>query len=96
VTPQMKMRIKRWFLRWLEVVIDRLSHWQAENDTCEVCQKFTADRECIGCDRRYCHDCESGYYEDADLCTLCRADITPEQEAEDRIANSEDWVTPEK
>jgi hypothetical protein len=28
--------------------------------------------------------CDSGYYTDAELCTECRKDITPEEEEEDR------------
>lgn len=81
----MKVKIRRWFFYWLEVFIDRASHWQSELDLCEICKDYTADRICVGCDRRIDHTCDSNYYyEDESLCTLCRATITPEEEAEDR------------
>jgi hypothetical protein len=86
------LRLKRWFYAWLEVLIDRASYWQSNHDLCEICHVGTADRVCIGCERRIDYECESGYCSDVDLCSICRAEITPEQEAEalreaaDRIA----------
>jgi hypothetical protein len=77
------IRLRRWFFYWLEIVIDRLSYWQCEHDLCEICKRYTADRICIGCNRRIDYECDSCYYNDENLCIECRKDITPEQEAED-------------
>lgn len=80
----MKLKIRRWLFYWLEIWIDRASHWQSEHDLCEICKDYTADRICVGCDRRIDHMCDSAYYDDETLCDICRKDITPEEEAEDR------------
>ena len=79
-------RLKRWFF---EVLRDFL----LQHDHCEICSEFEPFYTCISCDRRYCVDCESGYYEDENLCSECRATITPEQEAEDwkEAVESEDY-----
>lgn len=80
----MKLKLRRWFYGWLEVLIDRASHWQSYHDLCEVCREGTADRVCVGCNRRIDYECDSLYYEDETLCAICRNDITPEEEAKDR------------
>lgn len=59
-------------------------HWIDEMDACEVCGNEKADYICVGCDKRICCMCDSGYYSDAEICRPCRAQITPEEEAEDR------------
>jgi len=73
-------KLRRWFFEKLE----NLNRWREAHDLCEVCKEETKDYICVGCDRRICCGCDSGYYEDAELCTLCRKDITPEEEADDR------------
>jgi hypothetical protein len=73
-------KLKReFFYRWRG-----FSNWINEQDACEICGNEQAQDICVGCDRRICYMCNSGYYEDAELCTSCRKDITPEEEAEDR------------
>lgn len=76
-------RLRRWFFMWLEIILDRLSHWQSEHDLCELCRRYTADRVCVGCDRRIDYECDSCYYYDETLCSECRGTISPEQESED-------------
>jgi hypothetical protein len=71
--------LKREFFGWWSGFRD----WVTAQDTCEICGNELADYLCIGCDRRICLMCDSGYYGDASLCKDCRKDITPEQEAED-------------
>jgi hypothetical protein len=53
-------------------------------DCCELCGNEQADSICVGCDKRICCMCDSGYYSDVELCTNCRANLTPEEEAQDR------------
>jgi hypothetical protein len=76
----MIIKLRRWFFEKLE----RINRWREWHDVCEICKEETKDYVCVGCDRRICIDCESGYYEDENLCVLCRKDITPAEEAEDR------------
>ena len=77
-----RLKVRRWFFGWLEVFIDRASHWQNDHDICELCKEEVTSLICIGCERRHCHECTSGFYEDVDQCNLCRNDISPEEEAE--------------
>jgi hypothetical protein len=72
--------LKREFFGWFAGFKDYISGL----DSCELCGNEQADNICVGCDRRICCMCNSGYYEDAELCTDCRAKITPEEEEEDR------------
>ena len=81
----MFIKLRRWFFRTIGTIAYRL----AQLDRCEICDEDFADGECVGCDRRICMSCNSGYYEDETLCTLCRKDITPEEEAEDQRAQAE-------
>lgn len=67
----MKLKIRRWFFRKLDILIDGLSHWQSEHDSCELCGVGAAAEICVNCDRRIDLDCESGWYEDAPLCEQC-------------------------
>jgi hypothetical protein len=78
--------LKREFFSWWPSFRD----WVNAKDSCELCGNEIADNICVGCDRRICDMCNSGYYADAELCTNCRANLTPEEEAEDRkeAANS--------
>jgi hypothetical protein len=80
--------MKRKFLRYLywhlHDWISSVALWLDVHDVCEVCKKESAANVCIGCDRRICFECNSGYYEDETLCMECRKEITPEEEAEDR------------
>lgn len=79
-------RLKRWFFGKL----DSVGNWLIQHDICEICHEETVDLTCVGCKRRICINCDSGYYADETLCTDCRKDITPEEEAADRAddANS--------
>lgn len=70
--------------RWGFTKLDRLNNWREAHDLCEICKESYVGYTCVGCGRRICVDCESGYYADEDLCDLCRRDITPEEEAKDR------------
>jgi ribosome-binding protein aMBF1 (putative translation factor) len=72
--------LKREFFDWWTGFRD----WVNAKDSCELCGNEIADNICVGCDRRICDMCNSGYYEDAELCQACRHDITPEEEEEDR------------
>jgi hypothetical protein len=72
--------IKREFFGWWKGFIE----WVTAQDTCELCGNEKADYLCVGCERRICMMCNSGYYADAELCKACRKEITPEEEAEDR------------
>ena len=75
----MLTKVRRWFLRkW-----QSLDHWIKELDACELCGNEKADCECVGCDRRICCMCNSGYYEDVELCTDCRKEISPQEEQAD-------------
>ena len=65
--------LKREFFGWFAGFKDYISGL----DSCELCGNEQADNICVGCDRRICCMCNSGYYEDAELCTDCRAKITP-------------------
>jgi len=78
--------LKREFFGWWPSFRD----WVNAKDSCEICGNEIADNICVGCDRRICGMCESGYYSDESLCTECRKDITPEELEEDRkdAANS--------
>jgi hypothetical protein len=69
--------------------IKRLNCYREENDLCELCHEETADYICVGCDRQICGACDSAYYRDAELCTDCRAKITPEEEEQDRRESAE-------
>jgi hypothetical protein len=83
----MFIRLRRWFYG----KIASIAHWLGTKDVCELCMEEIADGPCVGCERRICMNCDSGYYADEMLCTECRKDITPEEEAEDRkdAANGE-------
>ncbi len=76
----MLAKLKRWFFRF----IDKVSCYFGQYDLCEICHVQRTDNTCIGCDRRICQECTTGYYIDEDLCAICRASITPEEEAEDQ------------
>ena len=71
--------LKREFFGWFSGFKDYIRGL----DSCELCGNEIADNICVGCDRRICDMCESGYYQDVTLCTSCRAEITPEEEAYD-------------
>jgi hypothetical protein len=71
--------IKREFFGWWPSFRD----WVSGKDLCEICGNDRTDYVCVGCERRICDMCNSGYYEDAELCQACRHDITPEEEAYD-------------
>ena len=75
---------------WLREIWRGFSEWVSNKDSCELCGNEQADNICVGCDRRICCMCVSGYYEDESLCKRCRHDITPEELAEDQkeAANS--------
>jgi len=72
--------LKRSFFGWFSGFRDYINGL----DSCERCGNEWTDYTCVGCERRICCMCESGYYEDANLCSSCRHDITPEEEEEDR------------
>jgi len=72
--------LKREFFGWWS----GFREWVNAKDSCELCGNEHTDYICVGCDRRICCMCDSGYYTDAELCTECRKDITPEEEEEDR------------
>jgi hypothetical protein len=72
--------LKREFFGWWSGFRD----WVSGLDSCELCGNEKSDYTCIGCLKRICCMCESGYYSDANLCSSCRHDITPEEEEEDR------------
>jgi hypothetical protein len=72
-------KLRRWFFgKW-----HSLNLWIEDKDVCELCGEEKSDTVCVGCDRRICDMCESGYYQDATLCTSCRAKMTPEELADD-------------
>ena len=79
------VKLRRWFFERLGTLAYRL----AQYDTCELCGEDFADGPCVGCGRRICIDCNSGYYEDEELCKECRKDITPEEEAQDLVDQQE-------
>jgi hypothetical protein len=72
--------LKREFFGWFAGFKDYISGL----DSCELCGNEQSHYICVGCERRICYMCNSGYYTDAELCTDCRKDITPEELAEDR------------
>jgi hypothetical protein len=78
--------LKREFFGWWSGFRD----WVSGMDSCELCGNEKADYVCVGCEKRICCMCESGYYSDESLCMACRHDITPEQEAEDRKDAADD------
>lgn len=77
---------KRWFFGWFK----GFAEWVSGKDECELCGNEKADYICVGCDKRICCMCDSGYYQDAELCTECRKNITPEELAEDRKDAADD------
>jgi hypothetical protein len=82
-------RLRNYFWDWWQGFRD----WIDGKDACELCGNEKADYICVGCEKRICCMCNSGYYEDAELCRECRKDITPEEEEQDRrdaIENEED------
>ena len=82
---RMIIRLRRWFF----ATVANLAYRLGKLDICEVCEEEIADGPCVGCGRRICMNCNSGYYEDEELCTLCRKDITPEEEGADRKLEAE-------
>ena len=76
-------RIKRWVFDFIKRLIE-------EHDLCGICGDDVGDYLCVGCDRRICGACDSRYYNDAELCTECRKNITPEEEEMDRRESAED------
>ena len=78
-------KLRRWFFTRMR----RIGYWIGEHDLCEICHEEQVMNTCIGCERRICCMCDSGYYEDAELCTICRSQITPEEEAEDARLQAE-------
>lgn len=81
----MRKWVKRIFFEWWR----GFSEWVNEKDACELCGNEKSDYVCVGCLKRICCMCESGYYSDAELCDSCRDEITPEEEAEDRKLQAE-------
>lgn len=77
---KMFKRLRRWFYG----KIADIAYWLGTKDVCELCGEDIADGGCVGCERRICMNCDSGYYDDETLCTDCRAKITPEEEESDR------------
>jgi hypothetical protein len=77
---QLWLKIRRWYFARLS----NLAYWLGRQDVCELCGEEIADGSCVGCERSICMNCDSRYYEDEVLCTACRKDITPEEEAADR------------
>ena len=78
--------LRREFFGWFAGFKDYISGL----DSCELCGNEQSHYICVGCERRICYMCNSGYYTDAELCQVCRTNITPEEEEEDRrdAANS--------
>jgi hypothetical protein len=76
----MLRKLKRHFFN----LVKRLNRIATQYDLCELCHEEEADYICVGCDRHICAACDSLYYRDADLCTKCRSEITPEEEERDR------------
>ena len=72
--------IRRSFFSWWR----EFCNWVNGLDACELCGNEQADATCAGCEKRICCMCNSGYYEDAELCMDCRKEITPEEEEKDR------------
>lgn len=72
--------LKRWAFR----TVNRLHYWFGESDICEVCHDVKVETTCESCERRMCYECTSNYYNDVDICSVCRAQITPEEEEADR------------
>jgi hypothetical protein len=70
-------------------LVKRLSRMAQSYDLCELCHEESADYICVGCDRHICGECTTMYYVDAELCTKCRAEITPEEEEQDRKESAE-------
>jgi hypothetical protein len=83
--PKAHTIIMRTFFRSL----DQINYFFGPYDLCEICHDQRSDNICIGCERRICYQCTTGYYVDGDLCTICRASITPEEEAEDQRDQAE-------
>ena len=59
-------------------------------DKCELCKTNEVMSTCIGCNKRICYECESGYYADVELCNECRKEITPEEYADDCRGKAEE------
>jgi hypothetical protein len=74
-------RLRRWFYG----KIADIAYWLGTKDVCELCGDDIADGGCVGCEKRICMNCDSGYYDDETLCKDCRAKITPEEEESDRV-----------
>ena len=72
--------IRRSFFSWWSGFRD----WIDGLDACEICGNEMSNYICAGCEKRICCMCNSGYYEDAELCMDCRKEITPEEEEKDR------------
>ena len=49
-----------------------------------MCHDVKVETTCESCERRMCYECTSNYYNDVDICSVCRAQITPEEEEADR------------
>ena len=71
--------------RWLFSFIERVNHWNVDHDLCELCDTDESQTNCITCGKRICYGCDSRYYDDVELCTECRKNITPKEEEDDRI-----------
>ena len=78
--------MKRILWDWWEGFRD----WVNAMDSCELCGNEQSDYMCVGCQRRICAMCESGYYADENLCSECRKNISPEEEAEDKKEAADD------
>ena len=76
----MFVKVKLCLIEWAK----RIKRLADLYDLCEVCYEDGADYICVGCDRHICGICTSDYYRDAELCIKCRAEITPEEEDNDR------------
>jgi len=85
-------KIRRGFFGFLETMRARITNYLDEHDLCEICKENISDEICVGCDRRICGECNSGYYSDAELCKTCRADISPKEEAQDRKESAEEMA----
>lgn len=75
--------------RWFFGVWQGFREWIDGMDACEICGNEQADNICVGCDRRICGMCDSGYYRDAEICQECRKNISPQEEDEDRENEAE-------
>jgi hypothetical protein len=84
----MNQTLKRWLLQKLDSIHYKFTattqRLRERYDLCEVCKANESDSICVGCQRRICCECDSRYYYDVELCKRCRADITPEEEEQDR------------